>query len=71
VIATPFVQGRLRSEKLSFSVQTECGHCGEPLHLEIDSEMNYRVLEDGAAPLVYAPLLDVTQLKDPSIIDGF
>jgi len=41
------------------------------MHLEIDSEMNYRVQEEGALPLVYAPLLDVTQLEDPSIIDGF
>ena len=65
------MQGRLRNERLSFTVQTECGHCGKPLHLEIDSEMNYSVLEDGAAPLVYAPLLDVTQLEAPSIIDGF
>jgi hypothetical protein len=71
VIATPFVQGRLRNEKLSFSIQTECGHCGKPLHLEIDSEMNYRVLEEGAEPLVYAPLLDVDRLEAPSIIDGF
>jgi len=65
------VQGRLRNEKLFFSIQTECGHCGKALHLEIDSEMNCRVQEEGAAPLVYAPLLDVTQLEDPSIIDGF
>jgi hypothetical protein len=65
------VQGRLRNEKLSFRVETECGHCGEPLHLEIDSDLNYGVLEDGAEPLVYAPMLDMTKLKDPSIIDGF
>jgi hypothetical protein len=29
------------------------------------------VLEEGAHPLVYAPLLDITKLDDPSIIDGF
>ena len=70
-IATPFVQGRLRNAKLSISVKTECGHCGEPLHLEIDSDLNYRVLEEGAEPLVYAPLMDVTKLDDASIIDAF
>jgi hypothetical protein len=52
-------------------VETECGHCGESLHLEIDSDLNYQVRERGAEPLVYAPLLDVTKLEDPSIIDGF
>ena len=65
------MQGRLRNEKLTFTIETECGHCGEPLHLEIDSDLNYGVLEDSAEPLVYAPLLDVNKLEDPSIIDGF
>ena len=65
------MQGRLRKEKLTFQIETECGHCGEPLHLEIDSDMNYHVVEEGAEPLVYAPLMDVTKLEDPSIIDAF
>ncbi len=70
-MATPFVQGRLRGEKLSFSVETECGHCHRPIHLEIDSELNYRVLEQGAEPLIYAPQVDFHKLEDPSIIDKF
>jgi hypothetical protein len=65
------VQGRLRNENLSFTVETDCGHCRKPITFQIDSELNYRVLEEGAAPLVYAPLLDVTKLEDPSIIEGF
>ena len=65
------MQGRLRNEKLTFSVETECGHCGKTLHVEIDSELNYRVLEADADPLVYAPMIDLTKLEDPSIIDGF
>jgi len=40
------------------------------MQIEIDSELNYRVLDAGAQPLVYSPLLDVNQLE-PSIIDGF
>ena len=65
------MQGRLRNEKLTFTIETECGHCGETLHLEIDSELNYRLLEADAEPLVYAPLMDLAKLEDPSIIDGF
>jgi hypothetical protein len=65
------VQGQLRNQNLSFTVKTACGHCGNPITLEIDSQLNYRVLEAGAEPLVYAPMLDVKKLKDPSIIDGF
>lgn len=73
MIASPFVQGRLRNEYLSISIETECGHCGKPLNLEIDSELNYSVAEAraGAEPRVYAPMLDVAKLDDPSIIDDF
>jgi hypothetical protein len=67
----PFVQGRLRGEKLSFVIQTECGHCRQPLHIEIDSELDYLVREEGAEPLVYVPLVDAQKLDEPSIIDSF
>ena len=67
----PFVQGHLRGEKLSFSIETECGHCHQPLHIEIDSDLNYRVLEAGAEPLIHVPMVNLDKLEDPSIIDGF
>jgi len=67
----PFVQGQLRGERLSFVIETECGHCHQPIHIEIDSELTYRVVETGAEPLVYAPLVDVHKLDEPSIIDSF
>lgn len=63
------MQGRLRNEPLSFHISTECGHCGEPLHLEIDHQLNYRVQEDGAKPLVFVPMTG--KIKDKSIIDAF
>ncbi len=65
------MQGHLRGEKLSLVIQTECKHCQQPLHIEIDSELQYRVLQAGAEPLVYVPLVDVKKLDEPSIIDGF
>ena len=67
----PFVQGRLRGETLSFTIATECGHCHRPLHLEINTELEYRVLEEGAEPLVYVPFVDFQKLDEPSIIDSF
>ncbi len=70
-MATPFVQGQLRNEDLTFTVDTECGHCGRPLQLEIDSALPYRVRSEGASPLVFAPLVDFKTLEDPSIIDAF
>jgi hypothetical protein len=66
----PFVQGQLRGENLSFVIQTECGHCHQPLHIEIDSELEVKVQAGAAQPMVYSPLMDVQKLE-PSIIDGY
>ncbi|MEJ2733713.1 MAG: hypothetical protein P8189_09140 [Anaerolineae bacterium] len=65
------MQGQLRGEPLSFVVETECAHCGQPLHLEIDSELKYRVVEADAEPLVFVPMVNFDKLEDPSIIDAF
>ncbi len=66
----PFVQGHLRNESLAITVKTECAHCSRPIQIELDSELNYRVVE-GADPLVFVPHVDFEKLKDPSIIDAF
>lgn len=65
------MQGQLRKEPLSFTITTECAHCHQPLHIEIDTELNYRVAEAEAQPLVYAPMVNFGKLDDPSIIDAF
>jgi hypothetical protein len=67
----PFVQGQLRGEPLSFTIETECGHCQEPIRIEIDSELKYQVLEGGPEPSVYMPTVDLQKLDEPSIIDSF
>jgi len=65
------VQGQLRQEKLTVSIETECGHCHKPLRLEVDSELNFRVQEPQASPLVFVPRMNLQKLDDPSIIDAF
>ena len=42
-----------------------------PLHFEVDSDLNFRVQETQAAPLVFVPRLNFEKLDDPSIIDAF
>lgn len=69
-MAVPFVQGRLRRERVSGLITTECAHCHQALHIEIDSQMRYRVMEAEARPVIFAPLT-VVQSGAPSIIDGF
>jgi hypothetical protein len=65
------VQGQLRGEPLSVVVRTECAHCASPLHLEIDSELNVHVVEEGADPVLFVPMVDLHALEEPSIIDAF
>ena len=67
----PFVQGQLRSETLQFTIETQCAHCQEPIRIEIDSDLNYQVLDSAAAPLIHVPLVDLRKLEEPSIIDAF
>ena len=65
------MQGQLREEPLSVVIETECAHCAQPLHIEVDGKLTYRVVEEGADPRVFVPLVDFDKLADPSIIDAF
>ena len=70
-MATPFVQGRLRGEKLSAEIETSCVHCGQKLHIHLDSEGVWSVSQPGAAPLVFEPEVDWTTFTKPNIIDDY
>jgi len=65
------VQGQLRKEPLTFLVETQCAHCGQPISIEIDSRMQFRVFETEARLILFIPHVDFAHLKDPSIIDAF
>ena len=67
----PFVQGQLIGDPVSVSVATECAHCGEPIHMEIDSAAHARVVEPGADPITFAPDVDFATLPDKCITDAF
>jgi hypothetical protein len=67
----PFVQGQLRKENVTVNVMTACAHCARAIQIEIDSELNYTVLEQGADPVVFIPFVNFKKLTDPSIIDAF
>jgi hypothetical protein len=65
------VQGRLRKETLSVLVKTECAHCSEPMEIEIDSDLNYKVKEEGCEPVVFVPDVNLFELEEDNIIDSF
>ena len=65
------MQGRLRNEDLSVTVDTECHHCSEPFSLEIDSEMRISVGDTNAKPIVFTPNVNPFEVDGPSIVDDF
>jgi hypothetical protein len=42
-----------------------------PIHVDIDSDLNFQVNEDGADPLVFIPIVDFSRLKESSITKVF
>ena len=52
-------------------VKTECAHCSEPMEIEIDSDLNYEVKEEGCEPVVFVPEVNLFALEEDSIIDSF
>lgn len=69
--ATPFVQGRLRNEHMIVRVRSSCAHCGKPIELSIDSDLNCTVHDPDARPLVFVPDVDLLSLREESIINAF
>jgi hypothetical protein len=65
------VQGQLRKETLTFTIRTECAHCGKEICIEMDSELRFSVADSQARPLIFVPSVDFGSLEDPSIIDAF
>ncbi len=41
------------------------------MRLQVDSQLNSRVLEGGSSPVVFEPSVDWTTFTDPTIIDGY
>ncbi len=70
-MAAPFVQGRLRDEYLSVTIETQCAHCGEAMHIDLDSELKYRVRETGTRPLMFEPRVDWDTFEEPNILHAY
>ncbi len=52
-------------------ISSECAHCSQPMHIHIDSNLNYHAEEDGCEPIVFVPDVNFSKLEDPCIIDAF
>jgi hypothetical protein len=70
-IATPFVQGRLREGSISVTINSICAHCDHPIEIQLDSDMNYKVTQENAGPLVFHPQIDWGSFSEANIISQF
>jgi hypothetical protein len=65
------VQGRLRNESLSVKIDSECAHCGQKLHLSLDSELKWSVEGGDENLLVFEPDVDWSHFKAVNIIHDY
>jgi len=65
------VQGRLRKEDLSVTVETECAHCARPMRIQIDNKLRHHAHDEGAEPLVFTPNIDWATFTEPNIIHAY
>ena len=56
---------------MTVRVASECAFTKRPMHMEIDSDMNYRCEDPDCRPVIFVPEVDFEALKDPNIIDVF
>ena len=65
------MQGKIRNEVLVVEVETKCHHCGQSLHLRVDSNMQIAVHEQAAEPWVFMPDMDWDHFTERTIIDAY
>ena len=65
------MQGHLTGERIEVEIETECKHCGEALHITVDSDLGWSVAEPGARVLVFSPDVDWQGFTDPTIIHAY
>jgi hypothetical protein len=65
------VQGLLRKEYVSVTVDTSCAHCSRPMKIEIDSDLEIKVEDNDCEPIIFVPDVDFSTLEDENIINSF
>ena len=70
-MAAPFVEGRLRNERLTVLIETTCAHCDRSMRVSVDSDLHFEVAENEASPLVFEPRLDWSSFREPNIIGQY
>ena len=70
-MATPFVQGQLLERDLSCTVETVCAISGRSIVFELDSDLRHSVRPPAEKPVFFIPMIDLSALNAPCIVDDF
>jgi len=70
-MATPFVQGQLLDKDLSCTVETECAISGRSIVFELESDLGHSVRPPAEKPVLFIPMIDLSSLDAPCIVDDF
>jgi hypothetical protein len=65
------VQGHLRNEYLTITIDTNCAYSGKPLQIEVDSRLKCHVLDEASRPMVFTPQVDWERFHEPNIIHAY
>lgn len=65
------MQGRLRKENLVVTIRSECAHCRQPLEMEVDQDLNFKVTSQDAAPLIFEPDMNWAAFGGANIINDY
>lgn len=65
------MQGRIRGEHVSASVQSECAECRAELGFTIDSEFRWRIEIGGPGPLLFEPSIDWAGFRGATIVNDY
>ncbi len=65
------MQGQLLNKPVAVEIETTCRHCGQAVHITVDSVLRASVREEGATPLMFSPDVDFDHLAQRTIIDSY
>ena len=54
-----------------FDIETSCACCGRTLNITMDGQLQFRLAQEEARPLVFSPDVDWENFTEPNIIHAY
>jgi hypothetical protein len=52
-------------------INSECKHCSRPITIEVDEELNWKLLSVGASPVLFEPDMNWKAFSGQNIIHDY